>query len=293
MSFKTCFWSRAAWLLAPALAGCLDENPSFDGDEPAGSTTTATSVATTAGTSGMMTAATSTPNPSGTMGEDSTTTGVASTTAADTTPQQTSDASSSGATQDTDATTTGAPAMVLELPADQAGCFARAPDDVIYAWTVECESITSAGNNNSDVGELVIDGENSDFAGHETRGLLRFPWPAQLDGAQLLALELQLTVTNHTGQAESDSTGTLWSSAPFDLDAQPDAAPALDQLLGEDQGPAALDQLVTWALSPDLLVPGAATHLQLVPVTTDGVHYWNLAAPSVDARPRLLITYSD
>ncbi len=278
--------ANALTLATLALPGCLDENPSFDG--PA--STTALTGTSAPGSTG---ATSSSPGPSTGSDKQTTadTTGLGSssstdaTTAALTSTAQTTSEELTGAT-------TGAP-LSLEVLADQAGCYARDADGVLEAWTQACEEASSQVANNSE-GELNVDGENDDFNGHESRGALRFPWPAELDGAQLLTLELRLVITDHQGSAEGDSTGDIWSSEPFDLTAQqPMNEPALSEQLALSQADAGLDEVFTWALPPSAWAEGEALHLQIVPVSTDGVHFWNLSAPAGEARPRLQITYSE
>ncbi len=294
MSLKT-YYSGLALALALALAGCLDENPSFD--EPAATALTsagapASSSSSSATSSGPATTSTTALSET-TASADTETTSVTET--GSTSGDTTASLSSSDETMEASTgATTGASEQSLEVLADQAGCYVRTAGGVIEAWASNCEQVSSQGNSNNDEGELVVDGLNDDFNGHASRGLLRFPWPEQLDGAQLLTLELQLVVTDNEPGAASDETGELWSSGPFNLTAQePMDEPALQSMLAPSLGAAELNDVFVWTLPTDAWTPGEALHLQLVPVSDNGVHYWNLNAPTNPALPRLLVTFSE
>ncbi|MEZ4429278.1 MAG: hypothetical protein R3A51_16515 [Nannocystaceae bacterium] len=248
--------------------GCLLDNPLYDGaftDSDAstrvttGSTGTPTTDApTSAGT-----------DPTGSDSDDSVTTTDAPT---------------------TDTATTDTTLDTVDILADQAGCLGLPKGNQGLVLAVDCEIESSVGNGHGDLGEMVVDLVNGDFKDRETRSFLRFPWPAALDGAQIVAVELLLTSSDHDGQTTSDQSGEIWACEAFDLDVVVDEPALVDAAIAPDQGAVDLTQQVSWTLPVSVLVPGQPTHLAVVPVSDDGVNYWNNAAPQADWRPLLRVT---
>lgn len=163
--------------------GCLLDNPLYDGaftDSDAstrvttGSTGTPTTDApTSAGT-----------DPTGSDSDDSVTTTDAPT---------------------TDTATTDTTLDTVDILADQAGCLGLPKGNQGLVLAVDCEVESSVGNGHGDLGEMVVDLVNGDFKDRETRSFLRFPWPAALDGAQIVAVELLLTAPITTARRRAIS----------------------------------------------------------------------------------------
>ena len=115
---------------------------------------------------------------------------------------------------------------------------------------------------------------------------LRFDLDGQLAGKTVTEVRLRLTVSDDMSAA-SVSSGELHEVEPF---TRPDLfveAPMAVASLGADQGAVMPNDVVEWVLPTALVAPNGSVFLGVLPVSTNGVDYWNNdgAAP-----PLLLVT---
>jgi hypothetical protein len=115
---------------------------------------------------------------------------------------------------------------------------------------------------------------------------LRFDLDDALAGAELISAELTATV-GPDADDDSQSSGELWTTQPFDLVSLTVANPAAIEMIGADQGAIRIGAEITWSIPIELVVVGESMHLALVPVTTDGLDLWG---DSSELPPRLVVT---
>jgi hypothetical protein len=105
---------------------------------------------------------------------------------------------------------------------------------------------------------------------------LRFDLDGTLAGKTIDGATLRVRVTAIMG-AESNQTGELWQVQPFTRSdlfvATP--APVGASPIAADQGPVALSELVSFAVPTSLISPNGSVFLGLLPLTTNGVDYYN------------------
>jgi hypothetical protein len=122
-------------------------------------------------------------------------------------------------------------------------------------------------------GHTQVDEMDDSFA-DDVATFLRFDLDDALVGADIVAVRLQLTVAS-VSTAAGTETGDVWRSAPFD---QPDLSstfPELEMFLAPSQGPVDPDQVFEWEIPVEEVQPSASTFLAIVPISTDGVTYWD------------------
>lgn len=127
-----------------------------------------------------------------------------------------------------------------------------------------------------------------DLATGARHSFVRFDLDDALSGHVVTAVVLRLTVPIVMG-AESNQTGQVWEVAPFTradlfngVPAQVGGAP-----LAGDMGAVVQGQVVDFSLPTTAVASGASVFLGLIPVSTNGVDYFNLAGTSP---PELRIT---
>lgn len=114
---------------------------------------------------------------------------------------------------------------------------------------------------------------------------LRFDLDGQLDGVSIGKVTLRAVASDST-DTPANMSGEVWQVGEF---AEADLAttvPAKVTGLATDQGPVVKLQVVEWALPATIASAHAVVCLGLYPVTSDGVHYWNLLG---DDPPRLIV----
>lgn len=199
--------------------------------------------------------------------DDSGTTVVATTTldAGEGTTTTTSSSSSSTSTDgtSTDGTSTGSPTTVLGYPAALAEC-----NDPINLDPDVCEL-----GGNPAMGAMVVD--SLDAGAGPIHGFLRFDLDDAVDPDLVVSVTLRLVATDPT---VSQSSGEVYRVEPFGLMDLFSVQPAtVGPMLAPDQGPVAGGDVVEWVLPPDVLSLGEPSlYLGILPLSTDGVDYWNL-----------------
>lgn len=173
--------------------------------------------------------------------------------------------SSTTATDGGDAsTTTGDPRpFTVEVVADLALC--AYPDNVDPA-PAQCTAVAGAG-------AITVDlDDGSGFGG--TTGYLAFTVGPELDDGVVLEVSLRLRTTAGVNAA-SDHAGEVWQVEPFDMASLAVATPAPigDAPIAADIGAVEASADATWSLPLDLLEAGAALHLAIVPISTNGADY--------------------
>lgn len=199
------------------------------------------------------------------------------------TSEGTTDPDSTG----TSTSSTGEPTeQMMEWAPALAECVLLAENDQPYGGPAECATSTSNVYSGT-AGLMTVDRSLNGGGGNgrTTVVYLRFDWPVEMRGAELLELELVLTV--FPGGGSGVSTGSLWSTVSFeegDLDVSP--PPAMQTLLIENLGPAPAGMPITWSLDPEDFSLSEPGHLLLEEaVLGDGVVYWSLDAPVLADRP--------
>jgi hypothetical protein len=133
--------------------------------------------------------------------------------------------------------------------------------------------------------ELHLD-VSADFLGGATSLVyLRFDIDNQLDGAKILATELELGNIN-----DSNQSGEVHAVSDFTRDDLFVQAPTLGPMVAPDLGPVSIGQAVLWKLG-NAPVPSANKPfcLGLSTTTTDGIGYATLGS---GAPPKLRVTFS-
>lgn len=105
---------------------------------------------------------------------------------------------------------------------------------------------------------------------------LRFDLDGTLAGKTIDGATLRVRVTAISG-AESNQTGELWQVQPFtrnDLFVSTPSAVGSSPI-ADDQGPVALSELVSFSVPTSLISPNGSVYLGLLPLTTNGVDYYN------------------
>ncbi len=277
--------------LGALASACLAENPSFDGPS-AGETSGSSGPGplTSASTSQpLTTSASSSGGSEGATGTSATGTSATTSGATDSSSTGVEPFTGSGTAAETDA-----PVMQeIELLAIQAGCIALPEGMLPLAGAAACEAAASAGNAYGGIGEMSADAVDAAFENRETRILMRFPWDPALAGAEIKEVSLFTDVTDYPGEAMSDSTGALWRSAPFDLDALGDSEPALlgDMPLVPSQGAVSAEDAIVWTLPASVIESDQDVYLQITTSSNDGVNYWTLSGPFPQLYPRLRVIY--
>ncbi len=194
-----------------------------------------------------------------------------------------------GSDSDSDTVDTSQPVEVL---AEIAECVALADNQENYVGPDECEQVTSAGNNNGGVGEMVVDQLDGDLGDREVHSYLKFPWhPAyRVDGAKV---ELILHTTADGDSQSSSQTGEIWLVDTFTLGSLAQAIPSRVGTApkAQDMGMAGNDKQVAWELPASTFDDGQPVYIGVLPVSEDGVNYWNLDAKLAAERPVLLVTF--
>ena len=131
-----------------------------------------------------------------------------------------------------------------------------------------CEAVTALNNMKVDAADAVT--------GEPSYSYVRFDLDETLAGREVLSVTLRLMTTDDI-EAPGISTGELWEVASF---TRPDLYVAAPQQLGSaplaaDEGPAAANAIVEYAVPVQYAQPNAGVFLSLVPTSTDGVNYWN------------------
>jgi hypothetical protein len=179
----------------------------------------------------------------------------------------TASASSSSTTAtdggDVSSTTGGDPRPItVELVADLAQC--AYPDNVDPA-PAQCAAVAGAG-------AFTVDLDDGSGFGSAV-GYLAFTIGPEVDDGTILDVALRLRTTAATN-ASSDHAGEVWQVEPFDTASLAVATPAPlgDAPIAADIGAVEVSADATWSLPLDL-VAGAAIHLAIVPISTNGADY--------------------
>ena len=163
------------------------------------------------------------------------------------------------------------PSFPLTYVADVAVCTAqKAPDPQA------CEDSTGAN-------QMAID-LNDAATGSQYHGYVRFVLDGKLGGRTPTRVSLRLQTTDDP-YAWSDQTGEVWQVEAFTLASLSNFVPQKDKLLAADQGAVDQAQVVEWTLPPTVAKAHATLHFGLIPVSDNGVNYWNTGGP----HPPLLI----
>jgi hypothetical protein len=163
-------------------------------------------------------------------------------------------------------------------PPDVADCIALVDPD------------PDACEKSSGLGQMTVDSVNSGLTGSPaSAAFLSFALDAAFAGKQVLAVRLQLTVSNHSN-ANSNKSGEIWSVEPFTrpdlfttVPAQQGGAP-----LAVDLGPVVQLQVVEWQLPTSAVTAGQSVYLGVFPTSSDGVDYYAKISP---APPKLIVEY--
>lgn len=176
-------------------------------------------------------------------------------------------------TGSTDAGSTGDGGQVVTLAPDIAEC----TDSVDHDPDL-CEEVNGDGN-------MVADGLDAG-SDQESRIFIRFPALPNANVEDVVAVRLELTVTDDANAASS-SSGEVFETVPFGLaELQSDQPSIVGGVIGEDQGDVTELRVVTFQLPTAVLVQDQALHLSIVNPTSNGVNYWNLDGTDP---PRLVI----
>jgi hypothetical protein len=166
-----------------------------------------------------------------------------------------------GTSEDTSTTTAEDELIAHVIPAAIAECIGTDPTEFGPA---ECEALAGAG-------QLLIDESVGDLGMEPMTGYLRFDVP-ELDGGTPVTATLYLQVAENV----NDNSGQIWLVEPFTIEDLQQRAPMHRQIVGAN-----IDRLfevgedLQWALDPALISEGAALHLAIVGVDSDGLTYWN------------------
>lgn len=187
--------------------------------------------------------------------------GTTTTTTTTTTTSSSSSTSTAGAS--TEGTSTGSPTTVLGYPAALAEC-----NDPITLDPDACEL-----GGNPAMGAMVVDSLDAGIG--PMHGLLRFDLDDAIDPDLVVSVTLRLVATDPT---VSQFSGEVYRVEPFGLMDLFSVQPAtVGPMLAPDQGPVAGGDVVEWVLPPDVLLLGEPSlYLGILPLSTDGVDYWNL-----------------
>lgn len=167
--------------------------------------------------------------------------------------------------------------LTIDIVASLAACANPANPD-----TAACQA--EAGQ-----GLITVDEEISPGSGPRY-GYLRFDLDAPaLAGKTVVALEVVLVVPSLSG-SESDQSGEMWEVESFDATSLEIAAPATVGAapLVADQGAVATNAVVTFTLPADLVAPGESLFVALLPVSTNGVDYFDTNGTIA---PKLTVAY--
>jgi hypothetical protein len=118
---------------------------------------------------------------------------------------------------------------------------------------------------------------------------LRFEIGNELAGKTIDLAGVHLRVPSTSG-SDSNQTGDMWLVAPFDRAALFVAAPATmgSRPISPDQGTVAQGELVVFPLPASAVVAGGTVYLGILPLSTNGVDYFNLAG---EDPPVLVVDY--
>ncbi len=118
---------------------------------------------------------------------------------------------------------------------------------------------------------------------------VRFNLDGTLSGKTVDQVTLRVVVSTVMG-AESDQTGEVWQVAEFDQGSLNGTVPGQlgSSPLAPNQGMVALGEEVTFTLPSSTVTPNGSVYLGIVPVTTNGVDYWNLIGTDP---PTLIVDY--
>lgn len=118
---------------------------------------------------------------------------------------------------------------------------------------------------------------------------LRFDFDDAFEGAVIDSVSLELQVPNAV-DAKSNQSGQLWEVVPFDREDLYVAAPAKVGTvpLQGDQGATSPGDLVHFDVPTSLVVVNGRAHFGVLPVSSDGVDYFNTAG---DVPPKLRVTF--
>jgi hypothetical protein len=152
----------------------------------------------------------------------------------------------------------GMPVLEVSYEAAVADCIEPAAPDPDL-----CE--TNAGAGLLDVDQMAL-----------KHSYLRFDLDNQPTGKTVLEVRLVVVVAD-TADAESDQSGEVWEVAPFDRLDLFAAAPAAQGMapIAVSQGAVTMNQQVDFLLPLDLVQAGGVVFLGVLPVSTDGVNYFN------------------
>jgi hypothetical protein len=137
-------------------------------------------------------------------------------------------------------------------------------------------------------GTMIVDTDFTDGGGGPRHIYLRFDLDGQLQGKNVVAAAVRLTVTE-TGA--SDSSGELWEVTGFTAASLEDTAPAYPGAapLSPAQGPVDANELVELVLASTVkILPSAPAYFGIKPSSGDGTRYWNTEG---QAPPTLVVDY--
>lgn len=193
--------------------------------------------------------------------------GTSSTSAATLDGSETTDGTSTDGTSadgtSTGGTSSGGPETLLIYPAALAEC-----NDPVDLDPDVCEL-----GGNPPMGTLVVDLDTAGVG--PIHGYLRFDLDDAVVPDTVVSVTLRLVASD---VSMSPSSGEVYRVEPFGLmDLYAVQPSPIGAVLAPDQGAVAPNDVVEWSLPPDVLSLGEPSlHLGILPLSTDGIDYWNL-----------------
>ncbi|MBW2453518.1 MAG: hypothetical protein JRI68_03360 [Deltaproteobacteria bacterium] len=169
-----------------------------------------------------------------------------------------------------------------------------APTNVEYlADVADCVYVTAPNPDTCEADaaadQMTVDLTVAQAGNAEARVFLRFNLDGELVGKQVLAVVLEMRVTNGAN-ADGPGTGEVWEVAAF---TRPDLfnsvpAPQGSAAIASDQGAVVANDWVHWTLPSSVVAPNSSVFLGVQTSFTNGVDYWNKDGLFP---PKLIVTY--
>ncbi len=266
------------------LFGCVLSSPDFD-DPALGTGTTDTDAETSVSsdpsgasmstTSGTATDSAGSESNSASQGVTSEPTEGTATegTGTGTTSDVTSDNTGTGTTDDTTGTTTGGVEPgTYNLSPTVSTCVFLANQNGPYSKQACLNSAEAQiPENNVIIVDTAVNMRNGQ--GRRAEGYFKFSVPAEFEGASISSVTLRVETPN-TPYAPAPEGGQLVLMGPYTEGSLDSQVPNILQDIGPKQGQVPNQPVwMEWSVDPNLLTPGEALHLGLVPTNGFGVFY--------------------
>ena len=133
---------------------------------------------------------------------------------------------------------------------------------------------------------MRVDTQFTELGNEPATAWLRFDVDDTVVVTGSTTVTLQLVVGD-TPDGDSNASGEVWEVEPFTAADLSNTQPAtVGAVLGDDLGAVTFGETVQWSLPSTLIAPGESVYLGVLPVSNNGVDYWNANG---DEPPRLII----